>query len=141
MCAHVLPPAIPNGFGAYKCPNFLDESVLRSYLDEIMRMEGELQGLKDKIFSLDYIEVHMWKAANINRNLFDLLVAILRLMKQTRKEPTPQMIWMLMMGGINLLQIEVPTFISSYSILNWRPFLEQFQAAIHNKPHLRILTS
>ena len=39
-----------------------------------------------------------------------------------------------MMNEVNLLQMEIPTF--DGNIVNWRPFLEQFQAAVHEKPHL-----
>ena len=39
-----------------------------------------------------------------------------------------------MLVGVNLPWIEIPTFGSS--ILNWRLFWEQFQAAVHDKPQL-----
>ena len=39
-----------------------------------------------------------------------------------------------MMGGVNLPRIEIPTI--DGNILNWRPFWDQFQAAIQDKPHL-----
>ena len=55
-------------------------------------------------------------------------------MKETKKEPTGQAFEIPMMSGVNLPQIEVRTF--DGTILNWRPFREQFQAAVHNKPHL-----
>ena len=37
-------------------------------------------------------------------------------------------------SGTNLPRIEIPTF--DGNILNWRLFWEQFQAAVHDKPHL-----
>ena len=55
-------------------------------------------------------------------------------MKSTKKEPIPEMIGMPMMGGVNFPPIEVPKF--DGIIMKWRPFWEQFQAAIQNKPHL-----
>ena len=39
-----------------------------------------------------------------------------------------------MLAGVNLPQIEIPTF--DGSILNWRLFWEQFQATVHDKPQL-----
>ena len=41
---------------------------------------------------------------------------------------------MLMMGGVNRPWIEIPTFAGNN--LNWRQLWEQFQATIHDKPHL-----
>ena len=38
------------------------------------------------------------------------------------------------MEGVNLPRIAIPTF--DGSILNWRPFWDQFQAAVHDKPYL-----
>ena len=55
-------------------------------------------------------------------------------MEQMKKEPTLQAFGMPMMGGVNLPQIEVVAF--DGTILNWRPFWEQFQAIVHDKPHL-----
>ena len=52
--------------------------MLTCYLYEIRSLEGELQGLKDKIFSLDDIGEHMRKASDIKVNLFDLRVTISR---------------------------------------------------------------
>ena len=48
----------------------VDKLILRSYLDKIRSLEGELQGLKDKTFSLDHVGEHTRKAY-IKRNLFD----------------------------------------------------------------------
>ena len=52
----------------------MDEVPLNNYLDEIKGLEGELQRLKDKIFSLDDIGDRERKASDIKRDLFDLLV-------------------------------------------------------------------
>ena len=38
------------------------------------------------------------------------------------------------MASVSLPRIEIPTF--DGNILNWKLFLEQFQSAIHDKPHL-----
>ena len=38
------------------------------------------------------------------------------------------------LGGVNLTRIVIATF--DGNILNWGPFCEQFQAAIHDKPQL-----
>ena len=119
---------------AVKTPDLVDTHVLTGYLDEIRSLEGELQGLKHKIFSLDDIRERMRKDSDNKGNLFDLRVAISHVTKQTKPGPTSLGIGMSMMGGVNLPHIEIPTF--DGSILNWRPFWEQFQAIIHDKPHL-----
>ena len=49
-------------------------------------------------------------ASDIEELLFDLRVAISHLMEQTKKEPTPQMIRMPVMGGVNLPWVEILTF-------------------------------
>ena len=51
--------------------------------------------------------------------------------ESAKKEPD---IKVMPMSGINLPRIEIPTF--DGNILNWRLFWEQFQAAVHDKPHL-----
>ena len=43
-------------------PDFVDEPVLRSYLDEIRSLKGELQGLRKGILSLDGMGEHVQKA-------------------------------------------------------------------------------
>ena len=59
--------------------------MLTNYLDEIKSLEGELQGLKGKIFSLDDIGELVRKASGIKGNLFDLRVAISRKQRGPRK--------------------------------------------------------
>ena len=51
-----------------------------------------------KMLSLDDFESRVRKTSNIKQTLFDLRVAISHLMEQTKKEPTPQVIGMPMMG-------------------------------------------
>ena len=77
---------------AVERPDLVDELILRNYLDKIRSLEGELQGLKDKTFSLDHIGERMQKASYIKRNLFDLHMAILRLTEWTKKEHTSEVI-------------------------------------------------
>ena len=74
------------------------------------------------------------KASDIEQLLFDLRVTKLHLMEQMKKEPTPQAIGTSMLAGVNLPCIEISTF--PRNILNWKLFLEQFQAAVHDKPQL-----
>ena len=54
----------------------MDEDALKDYLDKIKGLEGELQRLKDKIFSLHDIGECEHKASNVKRDLFDLLVVV-----------------------------------------------------------------
>ena len=119
---------------AIENPEFVDMHVLTRYLDEIKNLEGELQALKKDIFSLEDIGERVRKASDIKGSLFDLGVAISRLMERTKKEPSPQVITPPMLAGVNLPRIEIPTF--DGNILNWRLFWEQFQAAVHDKPQL-----
>ena len=57
----------------------MDEVALNNYLDEIKGLEGELQRLKDKIFSLDDIGDRERWASDIKRDLLDLRVVVSRL--------------------------------------------------------------
>ena len=52
----------------------------------------EMQGLRNDILSLDDMGKHVEKASNIQGNLFDLHVAVLRLTEQTKKRPTSKVI-------------------------------------------------
>ena len=65
--------------------------------------------------------------------MFDLQVAITCL-TEGMKKPTSEVIGMPMMGGVNLQQIEVPTF--DANILNWQPFWEQSEDTVYDKSHL-----
>lgn len=76
----------------------------------------------------------MRKASKIKGNLLDLRVAISCLMERMKKEPTLETIAMPMIGGVNLPRIEVPMF--DGTILNCWLLWEQFQATVHDKPHL-----
>ena len=51
-----------------------------------------------------------------------------------QKKPSSLGIEMPVMGGVNLPCTEIPTF--DGNILTWRPFCDQFQAAVHDKPNL-----
>ena len=115
--------------------DFVDRYVLRSYLDKISSLKGELQGLKEQIFSLENVRDRLQMVFNIEGTPCLTYEWLLRmcLTGQSKKVPILQEIGMPMMGGVNLPQIEVPTF--DGTILNWRPFWEQFQAAVHNISH------
>ena len=67
--------------------------------------------MKKNILSLEDIRELVQRASNIDGTLFDLRVAISRLMEGTKKEPTPLEIEMpIMMGGVNFPRIVVPKF-------------------------------
>ena len=70
--------------------------------------------------SVDDFGGDLEKAFHIEHTLFDLRVAISRLTKETKKEPTLQAFGMPLMGGVNLPRIEVPTF--DGAILKFQPF-------------------
>ena len=81
---------------AVENPDFVDGPLLRSYLDEIWSLEGELQGVKKDIGDC------VWKTFDIKGNLFALRVSISQLTHGANKEKrTLQVIGMPMMGGIN----------------------------------------
>ena len=109
--------------------DFVDEPVLKSYLEEI----GSLEGLMKEIVSV-YIGNRVQRALDIKGIFFDLRVDISYLMERMKEEPAPQTFGIGMMAGVNLPRIEVPTF--DGTILNWRLFWKQFQAAVHDKPYL-----
>ena len=46
---------------AVKTPDLVYTHLLMSYLDKIRSVEGELQGLKKEIFSLDDMLESVWK--------------------------------------------------------------------------------
>ena len=112
----------------------VDESVLVNYMDKIKSLEEELQGLKKEIISLEDFGERIDRASGIERTLFELRVVITRLMKETKKEPVPKVVETPLMASVSLPRIEIPTF--DGNILNWQLFWEQFQAAVHDKPHL-----
>ena len=110
---------------AIENPDLVDTHILTSYLDEIRSYEGELQGLKKDILSLEDIRERVRKASDIKGTLFDLWVAILHLTECVKKQPSPEVIAPPMLAGVYLTWIEIPTF--DESILNWRLFWEQFR--------------
>ena len=57
-------------------PDLVDTHELTGYLDKNMSVEGELQGLRKKLFSGDDVEECVQKAFNIKGNLFELRVPI-----------------------------------------------------------------
>ena len=57
-------------------PDLVETHVFTGYLDKNMSVEGELHGLRKKLFSSDDVEELVQKAFNIKGNLFELRVAI-----------------------------------------------------------------
>ena len=121
--------------GDLEKPESVDIHVLLDYTHEIESLEGELQGVKKDILSLDDFGERLEWVSNIKRILSKLRITISRLTEEIKKEPEPrEAIRIPVMSGINLPRIEIPTF--DGNILNWRLFWEQFQAAVHDKEHL-----
>ena len=112
----------------------VDVPVLVNYMDKIKSLEGKLEGLEERILSLEEFGGRLERANRIESTLFDLRVKITRLMEEAKKVPTPKVVETPFMAGVSLPRIEIPTF--DGNILNWRLFWEQFQAAVHDKPHL-----
>ena len=100
-----------------------------NYPVKIVSLEGGLQGLKREILSIDDYEECKERASRIEQSLFEASVTISCLTEETKKKPI-----VLPMSGINLPRIKIPTF--DGNIFNWRLFWEQFQATVHDKPHL-----
>ena len=121
--------------GDLKNSEAVDVHVFTYYLDKIKRREGKLEGLEKEITSLNDFWGRLERAFHIEHTLLDFRVVISRLMEETKKEPMPLEMWMPIIHGVNLPQIEVSKF--DGNIFNWRLFWEQFQAAIHDKQHLR----
>ena len=107
--------------------------ALTNYLLNITGLEGKLQGLKEKILSLDDYKVPKDQASWIKTDLFDLRVIITQKTDDPKKKETAAIntTGMPTTSGVNLPRIEVPTF--DGNILNWRLFWEQFDSAIHSK--------
>ena len=89
--------------------------------------------------SIDDYEERKERTSRIKRSLFEARVTISRLKEEERKAPTGDTFGTPMMDRVNLPRTEISKF--DGNILNWRPFWEQFRAAIHDKPHLEKLTS
>ena len=118
-----------------EAPGGKDVHVLTNYMDKIKSLEGKLEGLQMEILSLDDYGWRLERASGVERTLFGLKVALSRLMEETKGElDSKKVVGVPMLSGANLPRIEIPTF--DGNILNWRLFWEQFQAAVHDKPHL-----
>ena len=59
-------------------------------MDRLRSLEMELQGVRRDILLLDDYGERVRKASDIEQSLFDLRVAISRLMERTKKEPSLQ---------------------------------------------------
>ena len=80
--------------------DFVDAHVLSYYVDRIMRLKGELQGLKKNILVLYAVGIGecMQRTSNNDRSLFDRTVSTLHLLEQTKKEPDLNVFGMLVIG-------------------------------------------
>ena len=113
----------------------VDRYALINYIDEIGSLKAKLQGIQERILSLDDYTRREDLASRIERDLFDLRVIVTRKTDDPKKkESTGDTAGLATMSGVNLPRIEVPTF--DGNILNWRIFWEQFDSAIHSKPQL-----
>ena len=82
--------------------DFVDAHMLISYLDEITSLKSELQGLKKDILFLDNFGERVRRVSYIKQLLLQSQVVISRLMEWMKKEPTPQVFGMPLMGGVSL---------------------------------------
>ena len=92
---------------AVKNPDFADAHVLRSYQNKI---ESRRRAARVQEKDLLLIGHCVQRASDIDGTMFDLRVAISWMMERMKKEPTPLAYGMLMVGGVNLPQIEVLNF-------------------------------
>ena len=72
--------------GEVERPHFVDRCLLKSYLDKITSLNGELQGFNGKIFSVEDAKNHIQKASYIEGALFNLGIAIVYLAEQSQKK-------------------------------------------------------
>ena len=111
----------------------VDEDVLVNYMDEVKSLKARVEALEREILALEEYGGRMDRASEIQSTLFDLKVGITRLLKKT-KESACKVVETPLMANVNLPRIEIPRF--DGNLLNWQPFWEQFQAAVHDKPQL-----
>ena len=107
-------------------------STSSNYIDKIKGLEENWKRSKGDRCLEDF-RGRSDRASRIEQTLFDLRVTISRLLEK-RQKPEPKAAEIPVLSGINLPRIQIPTF--DDNILNWRLFWEQFQAAVHDKPHL-----
>ena len=109
-----------------------DTCVLEGHEEGLKSIDSDLQGIKRDVLLLDDYQSLAGKAASLEEALFELRVAIKRLLKKIKtesavtKEPG--------LGGVKLPKVSVPTF--DGKVLNWKNFWEQFDATIHCKTGL-----
>ena len=104
-------------------------------MDEIRSLKAKPEGLEKEILSLNDYESRKERASHIERDLFNLRVAVSQQMEESlKKEHKDDKFGVLAMAGVNLPRIEIPNF--DGNILNWCLFWKQFQAAVHDKPPL-----
>ena len=97
-----------------KNPDHVDTHILSNCINKIKSLEVEIQGIKGEILSVDNFGGYVRKASDIEQTLFILRVVIYHLMEQTIKEPTPHIVRMPMMGGVNLPRIGILTFDTTF---------------------------
>ena len=98
-------------------------------------LKAKLKSLEREILSLDDYERRKERVSHVERDLFDLRVAVsCRMEESSKKELKGDKFGVPAMAGVNLPRIDIPTF--DGNILNWSLFWEQFQAAVHDKPQL-----
>ena len=92
-------------------PGPVDTHVLTGCSDEMRSLKGKLEGLEKEILSLDDYERRKEKASHIERDLFDLRVAISRRMeKSTKRAYTSDRFGVTAITEVNLPRIEIPKF-------------------------------
>ena len=74
------------------------------------------------------------RRANVAQLIYDLKINVDRLAGSKEEIPPIMVSRVTEMSSIRLPRIEIPAF--DGNILKWRIFLEQFESAIHSKPHL-----
>ena len=109
-----------------------DMCVLEGHEERLKSIDSDLQGIKRDTLLIDDYESLAGKAGGLEEALFELRVAIKRLLKNIKTESTASKATGL--SGVKLPKVSVPTF--DGKVLNWKSFWEQFDATIHCKTGL-----
>ena len=106
--------------------------LLESREERLKGIDSDLQAIKRDMLLIDDYESLAGRADGMEEALFELRVAIKRLLKTIKADSAVDKVKGL--SGVKLPKISVPTF--DGKVLNWKSFWEQFDATIHCKTGL-----
>ena len=108
---------------------------MRDQQETTKDLKQQLQGINKDLISVEDSEELEDRRPDLQQLLYDLKIDVDRLAGLSEEEKTPLMTsGVTEKSSIRLPRMEIPAF--DGNILNWQIFWEQFDSAIHSKPHL-----